>query len=1266
MCARRAPRAAPRRRPPARRLTRSAPRPPALPVRLGGGPRARAVIKLVEALQNESLGKYNKTPKLIPHRVENLNLALNPINKFCKDVGIKLQYSCEQVMEGNIMQIMGLFWVLISRFMIANISEDELSAKEALLLWCQKKTEGYAGVSVSDFHNSWQNGLAFCALIHRHRPDLVDFASLSPANAEENLNTAFEAAAAHLGVPKLLDAEDIVSARPDEKSVMTYLSFVWKTFAAGKTMELAGNRIASLVEKERQNENMRTEYETRGAALLAWVEEKKRELGEAAEIGGSVAEVQETASRFIEYKRGLKVEKQEERGTIESIFSGLNAKLLNEKRPNYTPPAHLASDVLVSGWEALLHTERSFEEKLYRELKRLKHQEAVEQSSVAMAERYETRSKALLEWARGKAAEFGGEEFGETSREVGARQSSFEEYKRGTKSSMTSEKAALASLYSHVCADRSAVSLPAFEPVTGEAEVSECWAQLEDAEDAYEARLREAIAVRRRHERLLERVEKEAFDIEDWMKTNEAYLLSEVPECGSVSDAEAEVARLQATSDSFTKNTYSGESLLAMVDTSPLKTTESAELREGLHSIISVLAEFGKTLEEKRLKVNENLKAQLKAESVRLQFSKRAEELVAWCNGMRESLDGILICYSMADVDAEENMLDAHVEDRRARETTDLAELEAMDAETHGVNPYARYAIGDIKQALAAVVGSEDTRRARIGAERTTQAEHDTLRRAFAGIVEEFEAFAADVKQKIAQTDALAASSASSAEEQISGLGSVESDLSSRGGELLKRAADTSNELLSAGITDNEYTNMTTTELNMEYEVLKRIIKVKMDTVEADVATKASAEVSEDTMREMTEVFGKFDKDGDGLLTEKEAANVLLAYDLEATAEEFKALTVTPSQDDEARIDLQHFSDFFSAKLRNADTEEQVIASFGVLKAGAAAPDGGAAAGPATITEAELARVLSAADVAYLKERMPPLEDGAYDFGAYVQSVYQEDADAQQRKREEAQRVREQLERKQAEEAERRAQEEAERAREEAAQRAAEEEKARKEEEKKRIEAEAQARKAEAERLAAEEEARRVAEEQEQIRREAEERARLEAEEQAKKLQAELEEQERQRREAEAKAEEERRRMQEEMAFKSAVADAEKKMLDGKNGFLLKQGGRHGGFKSWNRRYCTLSKEGELGVLRWYASKAHFTASPRGELVISFGTEISKEEMKGRGMCLRIANKDDVPFYALPESANALSEWWAVLRLFSTEDMPKKEDYVVTRRGTII
>ena len=100
-------------------------------------------------------------------------------------------------------------------------SKERRSAKDALMLWCQMKTKGYPGVNIKNFHNSWSDGLAFNALIHKHRPDMVQFDGLSNEATTEagikNLENAFKKAE-QLGIARLLDAEDVAVDHPDEKS----------------------------------------------------------------------------------------------------------------------------------------------------------------------------------------------------------------------------------------------------------------------------------------------------------------------------------------------------------------------------------------------------------------------------------------------------------------------------------------------------------------------------------------------------------------------------------------------------------------------------------------------------------------------------------------------------------------------------------------------------------------------------------------------------------------------------------------------------------------------------------------------------------------------------------------------------------------------------------------------------------------------------------------------------------------------------------------
>ncbi|XP_039432326.1 spectrin beta chain, non-erythrocytic 1 isoform X2 [Culex pipiens pallens] len=337
------------------------------------------LLKLLEIISGEKLGKPNNG-RMRVHKIENVNKSLAFLHTKVRLESI----GAEDIVDHNPRLILGLIWTIILRFQIQEIeidvdeeneSSEKKSAKDALLLWCQRKTQGYQNVHITDFSGSWRSGLGFNALIHSHRPDLFDYGGLMPGRNIENLNHAFEVADRELGIPKLLDAEDIDTARPDEKSILTYVASYYHTFARMKNEQKGGKRIANIVNKLMDADKKKMQFENLITDLLSWIRTKTVEL-EKRNFPNSVEGIQGELLAFKEYRTIEKPPKYKERSEIEALYFHVNTLLKTLHQPHYTPQDGKMINDIEKAWRALENAEHNREVALREELLR---QEKLEQ-----------------------------------------------------------------------------------------------------------------------------------------------------------------------------------------------------------------------------------------------------------------------------------------------------------------------------------------------------------------------------------------------------------------------------------------------------------------------------------------------------------------------------------------------------------------------------------------------------------------------------------------------------------------------------------------------------------------------------------------------------------------------------------------------------------------------------------------------------------------------------------------------------------------------
>uniref|UniRef100_A0A8D2JCW8 Utrophin n=1 Tax=Varanus komodoensis TaxID=61221 RepID=A0A8D2JCW8_VARKO len=198
----------------------------------------RKLLDLLEGLTGTPLLKERGSTRV--HALNNVNKVLQVLHQNNVEL---VNIGGTDIVDGNHKLTLGLLWSIILHWQVKDVMKDIMSelqqtnSEKILLSWVRQCTRPYTEVNVLNFTTSWTDGLAFSAVIHRHKPELFGWNKVTKMTPVERLEHAFNIAKNYLGIEKLLDPEDVAVQLPDKKSIIMYLTSLFEVLPQKVTME---------------------------------------------------------------------------------------------------------------------------------------------------------------------------------------------------------------------------------------------------------------------------------------------------------------------------------------------------------------------------------------------------------------------------------------------------------------------------------------------------------------------------------------------------------------------------------------------------------------------------------------------------------------------------------------------------------------------------------------------------------------------------------------------------------------------------------------------------------------------------------------------------------------------------------------------------------------------------------------------------------------------------------------------------------------------
>ncbi|KAH0789291.1 putative alpha-actinin [Histomonas meleagridis] len=343
------------------------------------------LIQLLEIIGKEPItGKWHKECKNRYHMIENVGMAIDYITN---KKGIKLvNISPDDIVDKNTKLTLGLTWSCINKFAIEDISVEEATARSALLIWCQKNTQGYDGVNITNFTNSWSSGLAFCALINKFRPNLLDYNALDQSNHTNNCEQAFKACN-EIGLTVYLDPEDLVDVIPDEKSVVTQVAEFFHFFAGESKVEQQAEKLKRTIGIQKEIADLKNTYAEEARAAIDAMQSASDSLLNS-DYEKTVVGIKAKLIDVLKYTRNVRPNIVELRAKALRTWASLGTKCKTTGRPEPVAPEGLEPEVLTNKLNELDETAANQTKSLKEELK---------QAELDLINAYDTKCTELVQ-----------------------------------------------------------------------------------------------------------------------------------------------------------------------------------------------------------------------------------------------------------------------------------------------------------------------------------------------------------------------------------------------------------------------------------------------------------------------------------------------------------------------------------------------------------------------------------------------------------------------------------------------------------------------------------------------------------------------------------------------------------------------------------------------------------------------------------------------------------------------------------------------------